>query len=247
MICTPEGVPICSGITTARPTSQRTIRRDPRRGGILELQLTTTDLDDLASAVAGRQHVDWAEVIGDIADRYHYGILDAAGSGGYPRRRRARAGLRRWIEVRDRYCLHPTCRMPACQTDQDHRTDYAAGGLTIEQNLDCQCRHDHNLQHDGHWRVHRPPGSDSLTGSIIWTSPLGHQYESRPPPVMQPYPEAGDYYPGRGTMPEWFTTIVEQVKAAQRARAEAETADANSSDERPRRQPTAQYPATPPF
>ncbi|HEX6196126.1 MAG TPA: HNH endonuclease signature motif containing protein, partial [Jiangellaceae bacterium] len=272
VICTPDGIPICSGITTARPTSQRHIGRDPQRGGIVELQLTTTTLFELGTATASGRHADWQPVIGDITDRYRRGILDHKPTTTSPtnhagdthseidpatadqdaRRRRARAGLRRWVEVRARYCQHPTCRMPASQCDQDHRVDYAAGGLTIDHNLDPGCRHDHRLQHDGGWIVYRPPGSDPLTGPIIWLSPLGHTYETRPPPVMHTYPEPGHYYPHHDTLPEWLTHAIKHAKAAQQARVQAGAPDADDVkeqadvDEQPER-PRSQYPAEPPF
>lgn len=119
--------------------------------------------------------------------------------------------------------------MPATQTDQDNRTDYAKGGLTVGENLDSECRHDHRLQHDGGWTVRRAPGSDPLTGPVVWTSPLGHQYESRPPPVMYPYPEPGDHYPGHDTLPEWFKNLVEQVRSTRRAGAKGSGANGANS------------------
>ncbi|HEX6197078.1 MAG TPA: hypothetical protein VFZ37_14285, partial [Jiangellaceae bacterium] len=115
---------------------------------------------------------------------------------------------------------------------------------TIDQNLDPGCRHDHRLQHDGGWIVYRPPGSDPLTGPIIWLSPLGHRYESRPPPVMQPYPEPGDHYPGHDTWPAWFTTLVEQIK---NDRAQTGSGSDGDASEDGLRRPATPTPEIPPF
>jgi hypothetical protein len=161
------------------------------------LQLTIDELAVLAAAVSNGEHTPWAGVITDIADRYAAGMIDNAGDVDEARRRRAKAGLRRWVEVRDRYCTHPMCRMPAVSSDQDHRVDFAAGGLTTEENLTSVCRHDHRLKHDGGWAV-------LLSGDgreVVWVSPLGHRYTSRPPPVMTPLPEAGNYYPELVNLP----------------------------------------------
>lgn len=253
VICTEEGVPICSGVTSRRPTTAGQ-GRDAKRGGILEIQIDSNTLADLLARTGQGEHAAWAPVIHDIDGRYRRGILDNAPAGeGQPdgavaanaRRRRARAGLRRWIEVRDRYCLHPACRMPASQTDQDHRIDYATGGPTVEQNLDSECRHDHRLQQDGGWQVHRLEGSDPLTGAIVWTSPLGHQYESRPPPVMTRYPQPGNHYPGHDTMPEWFTSLMEQVKARHASADHAGSDNAETEDDL--RRPAKPTPEVPPF
>jgi hypothetical protein len=195
VICGPLGTALCSGITPVRPAAFARMRRGARGNGIVELQLTAAQLATLREEVAGGRHLEWAGVITDIARRLSDGALDHIDSDHVDgdrdnedvRRRFARAGLRRWVEVRDRYCLHPACRMPAARTDQDHRLDYAAGGPTIEQNLDSACRHDHRLIHEGGWATSR-----SGSGEIRWTSALGHTYVSRPPPVMMIYPDEDD-------------------------------------------------------
>ncbi|HEX5994915.1 MAG TPA: HNH endonuclease signature motif containing protein, partial [Jiangellales bacterium] len=79
---------------------------------------------------------------------------------------------------------HPCCRMPATKSDQDHRIGYATGGATVEANLSAPCRHDHRLKDEGGWAIDRP-----APGMTVWTSPLGHRYESRPPPVIADLPE----------------------------------------------------------
>ncbi len=45
-----------------------------------------------------------------------------------------RGGLRRAIELRDRWCFHPTCKVPAEHCDIDHHEPVSQGGLTTQRN-----------------------------------------------------------------------------------------------------------------
>ncbi|NEE02032.1 HNH endonuclease signature motif containing protein [Phytoactinopolyspora halotolerans] len=240
-ICNDDGQLIQTGITTARPRSPdgQVVRRDARRGGILELHVTISMLARLATLVHTDANVDadarvadepahaqipvqecarwaaaitdWAAVITDLAHQHTTatagetttgtgtemgsgaGAGSRSGSGAGTgsdddadagvRRRRAGAGLRRHIQIRDRCCTHPTCRMPAVRTDQDHEHEFCLGGLTVAGNLACLCRHDHRLRHDGGWKAHRPD-----TGTTIWHSPLGHRYTNRAPAIIPTLP-----------------------------------------------------------
>ncbi|NEE02154.1 HNH endonuclease signature motif containing protein [Phytoactinopolyspora halotolerans] len=247
-ICNDDGQLIQTGITTARPRSPdgQVVRRDARRGGILELHVTISMLARLATLIhtaTDGQAADepahaqipvqecarWAAVITDLARQHttatagetttgtHTGSSNGSGTGTSPgsgtstgsghgagsgigtangagtgdgadadtgvRRRRAGAGLRRHIQIRDRTCTHPTCRMPAVRADQDHEHEFCLGGLTVAGNLACLCRHDHRLRHDGGWKAHRPD-----TGTTIWHSPLGHRYTNRAPAIIPTLP-----------------------------------------------------------
>src|SRR5690606_28304588 len=51
-------------------------------------------------------------------------------------------------------------------------------------NLSSPCRHDHRLKDEAGWLVEQPE-----PGLTVWTSPLGHRHESRPPPVIVEMPE----------------------------------------------------------
>jgi hypothetical protein len=160
LFCDPAGRAIAGGLLRARPgTNSGPVRRDPRRGGIVQIAVP-------------------AGLLARIPD------TDPRDSS----RRTAAAALRRWIELRDRQCVHPCCRAPARTTDQDHRVGYALGGPTVGANLSAPCRHDHRLKDEGGWTMHQPD-----PGVTVWTSPLGHRYESRRPPVTPavptPYPD----------------------------------------------------------
>ena len=91
-------------------------------------------------------------------------------------RRRPTGAQRRYVEARHPTCVFPGCRMPATRSDIDHTRAFAEGGPTLVSNLAPACRHDHRLREAG-WKVKRGPN-----GTIIWTSPLGHEYTTGPDP-----------------------------------------------------------------
>jgi hypothetical protein len=185
-VCDTGGFVIGGGLIRARPITPHggPVRRDARRGGIVEIALRAGDparpmagspVHDISASAA------WAPVLAELAHA-------AAGPAGARRPhtrdanpRTAGAVLRRWIQQRDRRCVHPCCRVPASKADQDHRLGYALGGPTTEANLSAPCRHDHRLKDQGHWQLTAP-----RPGLTIWTSPLGRQYQSRPPPAIPP-------------------------------------------------------------
>jgi hypothetical protein len=102
---------------------------------------------------------------------------------GDERRRFAAAGLRRWVQVRDRVCTYPGCRAPATRSELDHTREYGRGGLTLAGNLAAACAHDHDLRDHG-WRVVQP-----APGCLVWISRTGHRYAVRPPPIIESLPE----------------------------------------------------------
>ncbi|MCT9933866.1 hypothetical protein N5079_26995 [Planotetraspora sp. A-T 1434] len=99
------------------------------------------------------------------------------------RRRFARAGLRRWVQIRDRVCTHPGCRAPATRSELDHTHQHGHGGPTTDRNLGAACAHDHDLRDHG-WRVIQP-----RPGHLIWISRTGHRYPVTPPPIIERLPE----------------------------------------------------------
>jgi len=66
---------------------------------------------------------------------------------------------RRAIEVRDQYCTHPFCDVPAAQCQIDHIIPWAHGGPTTLLNARVHCGFHNRL------RNHGPPGGGSADGS----------------------------------------------------------------------------------
>jgi hypothetical protein len=184
VFCDPAGRAIAGGLIRARPATSNgePVRRDPRRGGIVELGVPAGQLARIAAAQpeSGR----WQPVLVELARHAEKRGRDPDTDTRDTTRRTPGAVLRRWIALRDRQCVHPCCRAPARTTDQDHRIGYAHGGATIAANLSTPCRHDHRLKDEAGWAMHQPE-----PGITRWTSPLGHRYESQRPPVTPAVPE----------------------------------------------------------
>jgi len=161
--------------------------RMPRRGTVdLTVDLTTlAGLDDHAGVLNG-----YGPVISDIARRvadehqdatWRFAVTDhgrtvATGVTS----RRPTAAVRRAVEMRDRTCVFPGCRMPAVRSDLDHRIPVSEGGATTVAQLAPLCRKDHGLKHEFGWSYRRLP-----EGAYEWTSPLG-RVTVVPPPDLRP-------------------------------------------------------------
>ena len=204
VLCDADGRAIGGGLLAARPATVSGIRvkRGGRRSGVVELAVSAETLTALVKTPTSLTPASgWEQVLAEIAGACRTSGIhrddDNLGAGD-KHRRVLGAGLRRWVEIRDRVCVHPACRAPARSADQDHHLNHAAGGLTDEDNLEPKCRHDHRLKHEAGWQVERPE-----PGVTVWTSALGHRHESRPPPVISrlPVPAPDDdgerFSPGR--------------------------------------------------
>jgi hypothetical protein len=153
-------------------------------GGIVDIRVdltTLAELDDNPAEIPG-----WGPVIADIArqvvdeqDRAEWRVTVTDPESGDivhigTTRRRPTAAQRRKVEAVALTCVFPGCRMPARDSDLDHRNAWADGGPTREDNLEPLCRHDHQLKHAG-WKLERLE-----TGEYHWTSPLGLKYTVDP-------------------------------------------------------------------
>jgi hypothetical protein len=168
----PDGTPLHVGPIRRRPTQPWSDRPAVGYRNVeVWLQFTRDQLDHL------RHHPPpgWEMLLTDIAQR----IATSPGGApnGDPTDRLPSIPLRRWINIRDRHCAFPGCRVAAYRCDQDHSVEYANAGPTADHNLAACCGVDHRLRHEGGWTVHQP-----TPGRIIWTSPLGHQYQRITPP-----------------------------------------------------------------
>jgi hypothetical protein len=146
------------------------------------LQVTRAEL----TALLDHPPPGWAPLIVDIANRVAHrpgGPPNADPTDRFPN-----VALRRWIHIRDRHCTFVGCRVGAHQGEIDHSHEHAKGGPTIDANLGAACGSDHALHSNHGWRVRQP-----APGTVIWTSPLGHDYRTAPPPrphdVLPPMPD----------------------------------------------------------
>jgi hypothetical protein len=150
-----------------------------RGGAHLHVDLPTlADLANHAGELAG-----YGPVISDIARQLATQLQDApwdwtvddvdtgmAIAEGTTRRRPTSKQKRRVI-AKDRTCIFPGCRMPAVQSDIDHRIPYAESRQTHTKDLAPLCRYHHTNRHRHNWTYQPAPNGD-----YIFTSPLGHQY-----------------------------------------------------------------------
>ena len=92
------------------------------------------------------------------------------------RRRLFPEGLRQFLTTRDRFCRTPWCGAPIRHAD--HVTPAAAGGPTSASNGQGLCERCNQTKEAAGWRA--TAGRD---GTIVITSPTGHTYRCKPPPV----------------------------------------------------------------
>jgi hypothetical protein len=92
-------------------------------------------------------------------------------------RRRFTGPLRKFVILRDGTSRRPYSTTPVY--DIDHLDRYADGGPTTSANGEGLGRHDHHLRDLPGWTV---TGDGNHT--VTWTTPTGHSYQSRPPPIL---------------------------------------------------------------
>jgi hypothetical protein len=122
-----------------------------------------------ARRLATSETANWRTLLTDDA-----GQLVDVGRRSY----RPRQVLRDFIVARDRWCTFPGCAQPAVRCDLDHVRSYRKGGATDPANMQALCRRHHRAKHRTEWTPSR--GRD---GSTTWTSPTGHAYRTKPPPL----------------------------------------------------------------
>ncbi|HSJ83493.1 MAG TPA: DUF222 domain-containing protein, partial [Acidimicrobiia bacterium] len=139
----------------------RTTEQSQGDGAVVDIRVdltTLTGLDDNPGEIPG-----WGPVIADIArqvaedqdkSEWRTTVTDQNGKVVHvgTTRRRPTTSQRRKVEAVAHTCVFPGCRMPARNSDLDHRQAWTEGGPTEEDNLEPLCRHDHQLKHAG-WNL----------------------------------------------------------------------------------------------
>ena len=108
------------------------------------------------------ESIDYIDVPADV-DRY-----------------RPSSAQRTWVMGRDRTCRFPGCEHPATNTDIDHIAEYdhdnpEQGGKTAVDNLQCLCRHHHNLKTEKIWKASTTDGIE-----VQWEGPDGQKFTTEP-------------------------------------------------------------------
>jgi hypothetical protein len=99
-----------------------------------------------------------------------------------PTRRLVSGITRRAVVYRDLYCRTPYCGAPIRHLD--HVIPYADGGPSLEPNVQGLCEACNHAKQAPDWDTEPGPGGSADTVRI--TTPTGHTYTSRPPPLPEP-------------------------------------------------------------
>jgi hypothetical protein len=103
-------------------------------------------------------------------------------------RRLVSGSLRRVIIIRDQWCRTPWCGAPI--RHGDHVISVEDGGESTESNTQGLCEACNYAKQAPGWRSRPSPGGAG--DSVEITTPSGHTYQSRPPPLL------GADWPDRG-------------------------------------------------
>lgn len=95
------------------------------------------------------------------------------------RRRLFPKNMRRYVQTRDQYCRTPWCCAPIRHTD--HVTPHRLGGPTSASNGQGLCERCNQVKEAVGWSASPQPN-----GTVITTTPTGHRYTGKPPPLLEP-------------------------------------------------------------
>jgi Domain of unknown function (DUF222) len=96
------------------------------------------------------------------------------------KRRRFDGALRKFVLYRDGVSRRPFSSAPIY--DIDHVVRYVDGGQTVASNAEGLAKSDHLLRDLPGWSV--DVTDHGAANGVSWTTPTGHFYESRPPPIL---------------------------------------------------------------
>jgi Domain of unknown function (DUF222) len=123
----------------------------------------------LIRQLATTGHAWWRRLVCDPLD----GTLVAMDT----KKRRFTGPLRKFITLRDGTSRRPYSSAPVY--DLDHIRPHADGGPTTAANGQGLSKRDHHLRDLPDWTV-----TGDANDTTTWTTPTGHTYHSRPPPIL---------------------------------------------------------------
>jgi hypothetical protein len=180
-------VDLCANVLSSGDRPGRRLARHRRHGPHIQVTVAATTLlgfDDPPGELAGYGPIPAAaarRIAADPDATWHRLLTDPMtgslldyGTTVY----RPPPVLDRHVVARDQVCIFPGCRQPARRCDLDHGVPYPQGH-TSEANLAPLCRHHHRAKTEGGWTWRRGRG-----GTITWTAPTGHTYQTDTPPVL---------------------------------------------------------------
>lgn len=121
-----------------------------------------------------------------ITDTTH-GTLLGLGVSTYTPKYRPTQRLRRHLLIRDRICRVPGCNTPAELCDIDHCTSWP-DGATCECCTECLCGNHHRMKHETGFTLTPSTDPNDPPGTLVWTTPGGHEYPSYPAVLQDPDP-----------------------------------------------------------
>jgi hypothetical protein len=127
------------------------------------------------AAVIGTDILIPAELVAQLPDSAKLRAVMHPGSAPPERGYVPSRALADFVRCRDLTCRFPGCDHPATKTDIDHTIPYDQGGATQASNLKCLCRLHHLVKTFWGWCDRQ-----LADGTVIWTSPSGHTYETTP-------------------------------------------------------------------
>jgi Domain of unknown function (DUF222) len=162
--------------------------RQPVEVGVVVAASTLLGYDDKAATLVGygaippelaRHLASGASVFGRrlVCDPVDGSLLSMD-----TRRRRFDGPLRDFLLLAD-----PSCRQPVCAgavRDVDHIKRHVDGGATSGANGHGLCKPDHVVRHLPGWRLSKRFHPRSGRPVVVWHTPSGQRYESRPPPIL---------------------------------------------------------------
>ncbi len=113
-------------------------------------------------------------------------------------------GLRQLLVVRDQVCRTPWCGAPVRHAD--HVVARSAGGRTSEDNGQGLCEACNYAKQALGWQAR--PGPGGAGDLVVTTTPTGHTYPSRPPPLPARRREPARSTPARSLVEEHLERVL---------------------------------------